>query len=160
MRIYKKKKKFNQDHAKDNISNLLKNLSVMHKTYLLQGGLTFEKKMKTKIMWHERLRRAALCTIFTILLTLWNSEQKNGLLIKLFCFSSDFDETWWSCSYLCVLQFHQVSSKSDEKQKSFINSPFFCSEFQSVSRIVKIVHSAIPKNQYFSQPWWCPSAPC
>ena len=83
-----------------------------------------------------------LCTIFTILLTLWNSEQKNGLLIKLFCFSSDFDETWWSCSYPCVLQFHQVSSKSDEKQKSFINSPFFCSEFQSVSRIVKIVHSA------------------
>ena len=27
-----------------------------------------------------------LCTIFTILLTLWNSKQKNGLLIKLFCF--------------------------------------------------------------------------
>ena len=26
----------------------------------------------------------ALCTIFTILLTLWNCEQKNGLLIKLF----------------------------------------------------------------------------
>ena len=50
----------------------------------------------------------ALCTIFTILLTLWNSEEKNGLLIKLFCFSSDFDETWWSCSYPCVLQFHQV----------------------------------------------------
>ena len=42
---------------------------------------------------------SALCTIFTILLTLWNSEQKNGLLIKLSCFSSDFDETWWSCSY-------------------------------------------------------------
>ena len=85
----------------------------------------------------------ALCTIFTILLTLWNSEQKNGLLIKLFRFSSDFDETWWSCSYSCVyvLQFHQVSSKSDEKQKSFIINPFFCSEFQSVSRIVKIVHS-------------------
>ena len=35
-----------------------------------------------------------LCTIFTILLTLWNFEQKYGLLIKLFCFSSDFDETW------------------------------------------------------------------
>ena len=35
---------------------------------------------------------------------------------------------------------HQVSSKPDEKQKSFINRPFFCSEFQSVSRIVKIVH--------------------
>ena len=28
----------------------------------------------------------ALCTIFTILLTLWNSEQKNGLLIKLLYF--------------------------------------------------------------------------
>ena len=28
----------------------------------------------------------ALCTIFTILLTLWNSEQKNGLLVKLFVF--------------------------------------------------------------------------
>ena len=38
----------------------------------------------------------------------------------------------------------EVSSKSDEKQKSFINSLFFCSEFQSVSRIVKIVHSAPP----------------
>ena len=81
-----------------------------------------------------------LCTIFMILLTLWNSELKNGLIVKLFCFSSDFDETWWSCSYPCVLLFHQVSSKSDEKQKSFINSQFFYSEFQSVSRIVKIVH--------------------
>ena len=28
-----------------------------------------------------------------ILLTLWNFEQKNGQLVKLFCFSSDFDET-------------------------------------------------------------------
>ena len=69
------------------------------------------------------------------------TEQKNGLLKKLFCFSSDFDENSWSYSYPCVLQFHQVSSKSDERQKSFINSPFFCSEFQSVSGIVKIVHS-------------------
>ena len=59
-----------------------------------------------------------------------------------FCFSSDFDETWWRCSYPCVLQVHQVFSKSDSKQKCFINSPFFCSEFQTVSRIVKIVHSA------------------
>ena len=37
---------------------------------------------------------------------------------------------------------HQFSSKSDEKQISFINSLFFCSEFQSVSRIV-IVHSSV-----------------
>ena len=43
---------------------------------------------------------------------------------------------------IVVLQLHQISSKSDEKQKSFFNSsPLFCSEFQSVSRIVKIVHS-------------------
>ena len=41
-----------------------------------------------------------------------------------------------------VLQFCQVSSKSDEKQKSFINCLFSSPEFQSVSRIVKIVHSA------------------
>ena len=32
------------------------------------------------------------------------------------------------------------------KQKSFINSLFFCSEFQRVSRIVKIVHSASASN--------------
>ena len=41
-----------------------------------------------------------------------------------------------------VLQLQQVSSKLDEKTKSFINRPFFCSEFQNVNRIVKIVHSA------------------
>ena len=62
--------------------------------------------------------------IFTVLLTLWNSEQKNGLLIKLFCFSSDFDETWWSCSYRCVLQFHQVSSKSNENKKVLLIARF------------------------------------
>ena len=47
-----------------------------------------------------------------------------------------------------LLQLHQVSSKSDEKEKSFINSPFFCSEFQSVSRIVKIVYSALGRNMW------------
>ena len=78
--------------------------------------------------------KMALCTIFTILLTLWNSEQKNGLLIKLFCFSSDFDETWWSCSYSCVLQFHQVSSKSDEKQNKLEKI------FKNISALVCIVH--------------------
>ena len=39
----------------------------------------------------------------------------------------------------------------DEKPKSFINRPFLCSEFQSVSRIVKIVHSVImqsPKHTF------------
>ena len=89
-----------------------------------------------------------LCTIFTILLTLWNSEQKNGLLIKLFCFYLILMKLGEGCSYYtCILQFHQVSSKSDEKQKSFINSRFFCSKFQSVSRIVKIIHHASGVNK-------------
>ena len=30
---------------------------------------------------------------------------------------------------MCLLKFHQVSSKSDEKQKSFINSPFSVQNF-------------------------------
>ena len=38
------------------------------------------------------------------------------LLIKLFCFSSDFDETWRSCNTQCVQQFQQVSSKFDGKK--------------------------------------------
>ena len=37
-------------------------------------------------------------------------------------------------------KFHQNQT---ENKKSFFNSPFFCSEFQSVSRIMKIVHSAL-----------------
>ena len=73
----------------------------------------------------------ALYMIFTILLILWNSEQKNRILKKLFCFSSNFDKTTTSPSFI----------KIRWKTKSFINSPFFCSEFQSISRIVKIVHS-------------------
>jgi len=34
-----------------------------------------------------------------------------------------------------------TTSKADEKQKSFIDSQFFSSEFQSVGRIVKIAYS-------------------
>ena len=59
------------------------------------------------------------CMIFTILLTLWNSEQKKWTINKTFLFFIWF---WWNlvkCSYPCVLQFYQVSSKSDEKQKRF-----------------------------------------
>ena len=41
-------------------------------------------------------------------------------------------------------KFHQNQMK---KQKSFINSLFFCSEFQSVSRIVKFIHSAPEANE-------------
>ena len=87
----------------------------------------------------------AQCTMYdfhdsTDTLKFWIEKRA---IIKTFLFFIWF---WWNLaklySYPCVLQFHQVSSKSDEKQKSFINSPFFYSEFQSVSRIVKIVHSA------------------
>ena len=34
-----------------------------------------------------------------------------------------------------------------KNKKVFINRPFFCSEFQSVRRIVEIVHSAMASNQ-------------
>ena len=95
------------------------------------------------MFYEESVLGIALCRIFTVLLSLWNSEQKNGLIIKLFCFSSDFDETWWNCRTHGYLKLHQVSSKSDDKQKSFIDSLFFCSEFQSIGRIVKIIHSGI-----------------
>ena len=86
-----------------------------------------------------------LYTIFTILLTLWNSEQKNALLKFFFCFSSDFDETWWNCSTNTWITPTSPSFIKNqlENKNSFINGPFFCSEFQSVNRIVKIVHSAI-----------------
>ena len=40
--------------------------------------------------------------------------------------------------YYNFTKFHQNRMKN---KKRFINSPFFCSEFQSVSRMVKIVHS-------------------
>ena len=40
--------------------------------------------------------------------------------IKLLFFSSECNETWRSCSTLCVLQLHQVSLNSDEKNNSFI----------------------------------------
>ena len=38
---------------------------------------------------------------------------------KTFLFLSDFDETWQNCSTHGYLQLHQLSSKSDEKQKVF-----------------------------------------
>ena len=53
----------------------------------------------------------ALCMIFTILLTLLNSEQKNGLLTKLFCFASDFDETWWSWCTTISISFIKIGWK-------------------------------------------------
>ena len=40
---------------------------------------------------------------------------KNLLLKKLFCFSSDFDETWWSCSthvYYNLTKFYQNRMKN------------------------------------------------
>ena len=51
--------------------------------------------------------------------------------------------------YYNFTKFHQNWMKN---KKSFINSPFFCSEFQSASRIVKIVHSGLhySKNIHFN----------
>ena len=62
---------------------------------LFLSGLHFDVANTLMMIQQKTL---ALCMIFMILLTLWNYEQKNMLLIKLFCFSSDFDETWWNCS--------------------------------------------------------------
>ena len=81
--------------------------------------------------------------IFTILPTLWNSEQKNGLLIELFWFSSDFDEIWWSCSTQCVLQFHQVSSKSDEKQKNQMKN----------KKVLLIAHFSVQNFNMSAESW-------
>ena len=52
--------------------------------------LSFQRLLRAKSYDHQD---DALCTIFTILLTLWNSEQKSGLLIKRFCFFIWF---WWN----------------------------------------------------------------
>ena len=49
-------------------------------------------------------------------------------------------------SEVVVIHVFYNFTKFHQKQKSFINSPFFCSEFQSVSRIVKIIHSATTVN--------------
>ena len=45
--------------------------------------------------------------------------------MKIFCFPSDFDKTWWCCStHGRVLQHLQVSSKFDEKKNSFTYNTF------------------------------------
>ena len=44
--------------------------------------------------------------------------------IKPLFFSSEFIETWWNCSTHRVLQLHQVSLHSDEKNNSFISNTF------------------------------------
>ena len=41
--------------------------------------------------------------------------------------------------YYNFTKFHQNQMKN---KRGFFNSPFFCSEFQSVSSVVKIIHSA------------------
>ena len=47
--------------------------------------------------------------------------------------------------YYNFTKFHQNRMRN---KKGFFNSPFFCSEFQSVSRIVKNVHCASSKYAY------------
>ena len=86
--------------------------------------------MKIRI-WDTVIRHHTMYDFYDSIDTLkfWTEKM---LLIKLFCFSSDFE----------------VTLNSDENQKSFFNSNFFCSEFQSVNRLVKIVHSARCSNPY------------
>ena len=43
---------------------------------------------------------------------------------KLLCYSFEFNENWWSFSYLWVLKLCQVSLKSNEKQKGFYYDTF------------------------------------
>ena len=73
--------------------SLKENKTIISTTYI---HMYIHKSTSCAIQFlkNARILSIALCTIFMILLTLWNSEQKNGLLIKLFCLSSDFDETW------------------------------------------------------------------
>ena len=82
----------------------------------------------------------ALCTIFTILLTLWNSEEKNGLLINLFCFSSDFDETWWSCSTQVYYNFAKFPQNWMKNKKVFLIA---CVSLQNFKVSVELLKSYI-----------------
>ena len=42
----------------------------------------------------------------------WFKNTKNGPLINLFCFSSNFDETWWSCSTPMCTSFIKIGWKT------------------------------------------------
>ena len=42
------------------------------------------------------------------------------LYIRLFCFSSEFNQTWGCCSTHRVLQHHQVLTSSDDKKEFYI----------------------------------------
>ena len=84
---------------------------------------------KNKVAWTDKWKKYTFSTLerpkITDIHLLLLHHQMHYVQFSLFCFySSNFYETWWSCSTHCVLQFQQVSWKSDEKQKSFINSPF------------------------------------
>ena len=68
----------------------------LKKSSWLSGYLKMEKIHFCRRKYNQHSK--ALCTIFTILQTLWNSEQKNGLLIILFGLLSHFNETFWNCS--------------------------------------------------------------
>ena len=64
----------------------------------------------------EEAHKMVLVTTTTYFL--WpNSPAPNVFFIKLYCFYSEFNETWWSSSINRVLQHHQVLSNSDGKTK-------------------------------------------
>ena len=52
---------------------------------------------------------------------------KNGLLINLFCFSSDFDETWWSCRTNVYYDFTKFHQKRIKNKKYLLISHFIFS---------------------------------
>ena len=63
---------------------------------------------------------ATFLHIGQIYLPLMDRPTVKCVIRKPFCFSFEFNENWWSCSYLCVLKLHQVSLNSNETQKSFL----------------------------------------
>ena len=83
-------------------------------------------------------------TIFTILLKFWTEKRainKNFFGFHLILIK--FGEVVVTHVYYNFTRLHHNRMKN---KKSYINSPFFYSEFQGVSRIVIIVHSVMRRS--------------
>ena len=93
---------------------------------------------RSKIKWHftfvpdgnVQCSPYALCTIFTILWTLWNSEQKNRLLIKLFCFHPILMKLGEVLVTHVYYNFSKFFLKKWMKTKIFINTHFSVQNFK------------------------------
>ena len=92
----------------------------------------------------QELAQAIPAPVFCIITAVTENEVQKSVY-----FSRSMEQR--RCSLMGMKNLVKVynihESKSVHKgliiHESFMNSPFFCSEFQSVSRIVKIVHSAL-----------------